>query len=161
MRHEFTDHTATRSAQHATFVIERLLPGSPQHAFRFWSEPEMKARWMACHPDWQIVEQQFDFRAGGSEVNRLKTPQGSIHGFRACYLDIVEACRIIYAYEMSADGRRNSTSLVTVEFEPADSHTKMTFTEQAVFLDGLANAKDRQQGTELGFERLAFELGSG
>jgi hypothetical protein len=37
----------------------------------------------------------------------------------------------------------------------------MTFTEQAVFLDGLANAKDRQQGTELGFERLAFELGSG
>src|SRR5687768_10515810 len=100
-----------RFTAHSTFVIERELPGRPAYAFRFWSEPDMKKRWAACHADWQTLEYAFDFRVGGSEVNRLRTPEGVIHGFRSYYLDIVAGSRIIYAYEMSVDEERISASL--------------------------------------------------
>lgn len=147
-----------RSAEHASFIIERNLPGRPKHAFRFWSEPEMKRRWASCHTDWQELEYSFDFRVGGSEVSCLKAPDGSLHAMRSYFLDIVEGCRIIYAYEMTADGNRISTSLATVEFTPSETGTLMTFTEQAVFLDGLASAETREEGTEMGFDRLKLEI---
>ncbi len=40
----------TKSLEHTTFVIERDLPGSPRHAFRFWSDRALKEIWNACHP---------------------------------------------------------------------------------------------------------------
>jgi uncharacterized protein YndB with AHSA1/START domain len=147
-----------RSTAHSTFVIERALPGRPAYAFRFWSEPEMKARWASCHPDWETIEHGLDFRVGGSEVNRLRTPEGVVHGFRSYFLDIVAGIRIVYAYEMSLDDERISASLATVEFAPAKGGTLMTFTEQAAFLDGRADAQMREEGTEMGFARLAAEL---
>ncbi|WP_274426697.1 SRPBCC family protein [Chelativorans sp. YIM 93263] len=146
------------SAEHATFVIERSLPGRPQHAYRFWSEPEMKRRWASCHSDWQELEYRFDFRIGGSEVSRLKAPDGTVHAVRSYFLDIIEGHRIIYAYEITADDNRISTSLATVEFTPSDTGSLMIFTEQAVFLDGLASAEGREEGTEMGFERLKLEI---
>ena len=147
-----------RFTAHSTFIIERELPGRPAYAFRFWSEPDMKKRWAACHADWQTIDYAFDFRVGGSEVNRLRTPEGVIHGFRSYYLDIIAGSRIIYAYEMSADEARISASLTTVEFVPSGDRTRMIFTEQVVFLDGRADAQTRQEGTEMGFSRLASEL---
>ena len=55
------------TVNHRTFVIERDLPGSVGHAFRFWSDHQLKRRWTACHPDWQVMEDHFDFAIGGAE----------------------------------------------------------------------------------------------
>lgn len=38
------------AVDHRSFVIERTLPGSPTHAFRFWSDHALKRRWTSCHP---------------------------------------------------------------------------------------------------------------
>jgi uncharacterized protein YndB with AHSA1/START domain len=145
------------SAAHATFVIERRLAGSPRHAFSFWSRPDMKRRWTSCHPTWTTMDYSLDFRAGGGEVSLLRSPEGTLHGMHAHYLDIVETKRIVYAYEMTAGETRISASLVTVLFEPTAAATRMVFTEQVVFLDG-GSARDRQEGTESGFDRLALEI---
>jgi uncharacterized protein YndB with AHSA1/START domain len=67
---------------HSTFTVERNLPGSPRHAFRFWSEPELKLRWTDCHPDWTVLEERFEFRIGGSEVRRWRMPDGQELAFR-------------------------------------------------------------------------------
>jgi len=140
--------------EHTTFVIERELPGSPRHAFRFWADPALKAQWSGCHADWTVIEDSFDFRSGGAEVKRWRTPDGDELSFRACYLDVVEAERIIYAYEMAFGNERLSASLVTIELTPAAGRTSMKLTEQAAFMGGGDAARQRVLGTEEGFDRL-------
>lgn len=143
------------TSEHTSFVVERELSTSRRHAFRFWSEAELKARWSGCHPDWLVLEDTFDFRVGGTEVKRWRTPNGDEPTFHAYYLDIVPEKRIIYAYEMSFAGRRLSASLVTIAFETIGRKTKMSFTEQVAILAGGIAARDqRLVGTEEGLDRL-------
>ncbi|MDC9824430.1 SRPBCC family protein [Devosia sp. ZB163] len=142
---------------HTTFTIERDLPGSPRHAYRFWSEHQLKRQWNSCHPDWTVLEDAFDFRVGGAETMRWRTADGVEQVFAAHYLDIQPRERIIYAYAMQIGGEPLSSSLVTVEFSLADKGTLMTFTEQAAFRDAAVVA-ERQSGTAGGFDRLALVL---
>jgi uncharacterized protein YndB with AHSA1/START domain len=140
--------------EHTTFTVERELPGGPAHAFRFWADPKLKERWNGCHPDWTVLEATFDFRAGGSERKRWRTPDGQELIFQAFYLDVEPGQRIIYAYEMSFGGQRLSASLVTIELAPAGGRTKLKLTEQAVFLTGGGDLDQRIKGTEEGYDRL-------
>jgi len=142
----------TPSLEHATFVIERKLAASARHAFRFWSEPELKKRWIDCHPDWATLEETFDFREGGIESKRWRTAQGQEQTFFARYIDILPQRRIIYAYEMTFKGQRLSAALASVEFLPAGANTRMIFTEQTALLVG--SRAERIAGTESGFDRL-------
>jgi uncharacterized protein YndB with AHSA1/START domain len=141
------------SVDHRTFVITRDLPGGTGHAFRFWSDHRLKRLWSACHPDWKVTEDHFDFRTGGSERLIWRTPSGTEHAMLAHYLDISPWQRIVYAYTMRSDERSISSSLVTVEFTGAAGGTIMTFTEQAVFNDA-RDGDFRESGTGVGFERL-------
>lgn len=145
----------TNEIEHTSFVVTRKLAASPEHAFRFWSDPELKARWSGCHPDWTVLEDTFEFRVGGGEAKRWRTPDGKEQTFDARYLDIVPEQRIIYAYQMSFDAVRLSASLVTITFEPAGAGTTMTFTEQVAILAGGRDARNqRLAGTEDGLDRL-------
>ncbi|AKR58386.1 activator of HSP90 ATPase [Youhaiella tibetensis] len=141
------------AVSHTTFTIARDLPGSPRHAFRFWSEAELKRQWNSCHVDWTELDGRFDFRRGGEEMALWRMPDARKLGFRAHYFEIVPAARIVYAYEMTLEGASISTSLVTIEFRARGKETRMTFTEQAAFLDG-SDPATRKLGTEDGFERL-------
>lgn len=142
----------TVEIEHTTFVVERELPGSPAHAFRFWADPKLKERWNGCHADWTVLEDISDFRTGGTEAKRWLMPTGDELAVNTIYLDVVAGERIIYAYEMSFGGRRNSASLVTIEFRAAGARTKIRVTEQGAFLGG--GSHDRIQGTEEGYDRL-------
>lgn len=142
---------------HTSFVIERDLPGSPVHAFRFWAEHDLKRQWTSCHPDWAVLEDRFDFQIGGAEVMRWRTVEGMEHGFHAHYLDIVPGRQIIYAFAMNAGGRQVSASLATVEFTRKGKGSLMTYTEQAAFHDE-ADATPRRSGTGAGFERLSVAI---
>ena len=145
---------------HTTFVIERTLPGTAKHAFRFFSDPDLKRRWTSCHPDWQEIEARWDFRAGGEELNRLKSPDGKVHEFRSRYLDILEAQHIVYAFTMRTDGNLISSSMATIEFKPSTktASTAMLYTEQAAFLGGETEIAARRAGTGHGFDRLVSEV---
>ncbi len=48
---------------------------------------------------------------------------------------------------MMMDDRRISVSLATVEFEAAGDGTRLTYTEQGVFLDGGDTSDIREHGT--------------
>jgi uncharacterized protein YndB with AHSA1/START domain len=146
----------TSPVQHTTFAIERMFATSPAHAFRFWSDPALKTAWNACHPDWTVTTDIFDFRPGGTEAKVWRTPEGHHQTFTAHYLDILPAERIIYAYEMTFAGQRLSASLVTILLTPAGSRTRMTYTEQVAILSADADAaQQRLMGTEQGIDRLA------
>lgn len=141
------------NVDHRTFVIERELPGSVAHAFRFWSDHQLKRRWNACHPDWQVIEDTFNFRVDGGERVVWRMPDGTEQAMLAYFLEIAPRERIVYAYTMRTDGRAISSSLVTVEFVGHDGCTTMTFTEQAMFGDA-TDGDIRESGTGAGFERL-------
>lgn len=141
------------SVNHRTFVIERVLPGRPAHAFRFFAEYELKRRWISCHPDWTVLEDGFDFRVGGGETMRWVMPDGVEQSLQIHYLEIHPGQRIIYAYTMETNGHAISSSLVTIELEARGAGSVMTYTEQAVF--GSARDGDiRESGTGIGYDRL-------
>lgn len=141
------------NVNHRSFVIERELPGSLAHAFRFWSDHALKRRWTSCHPTWTVLDDRLDFRIDGSERTHWRLPDGAQWFMLAHYLEIAPRERIVYAYAMRIDERPISSSLVTVEFTPRGPKTLMTYTEQAVFGDP-RDGDIRQSGTGIGFDRL-------
>jgi len=147
-----------RSTRHATFVIERTYAASPARVFRAWADPRAKARWFACHDDWEPGPHELDFRVGGRERLRTRPPGGVVHAYDAHYQDIVPDRRIVYTYDMHLDETRISVSLATVELEPEGGGTRLTFTEQAVFLDGYDDVAQREEGTRAGLDNLDAEL---
>jgi uncharacterized protein YndB with AHSA1/START domain len=145
-----------RSVTHATFAIERTYDASPARVFAAWADPEAKARWFG-NPESGVDEYELDFQIGGRELNR-GTVEGQTYTYEARYRDIVPDERIVYAYDMYLDETRISVSLGTVELKPDGDGTRLTYTEQGAFLDGLDSAEQRQQGTGGIFDALAEEL---
>jgi len=145
-----------RSVNHATFVVERTYDASPRRVFAAWADPEAKARWFG-NPDQGVAEFELDFQVGGREFNR-GTVEGQDYTYEARYQDIVLDERIVYAYDMHVGDRRISVSLGTVQIEPRGDGTRLTYTEQGAYLDGLDTPEQRRQGTGGLFDALAEEL---
>lgn len=151
--------SATRAAgAHSSFTIERQLPGSPAHAYRFFADPDLKQRWTECHPDWTVVDRAFDFRIGGNETTRLRRGDGAVQTVDIHYLDLLAGERIVYAYSMRLDETAISASLVTIALVREGAGTRMLYTEHLAMLEG-TGAAEREMGTEQGFDRLAIEIG--
>jgi uncharacterized protein YndB with AHSA1/START domain len=142
------------TTHHSTFTVERHLATPPARSFRYFADPAMKERWNACHPDWTVLEDRFDFRMGGGEAKRWRLPDGREQTFDARYFDIVEGERIIYAFDMTFGGERVSVSLATIQFVATGDGTRMLYTEQMVFLGDAEARRQRVAGTGMGFDRL-------
>jgi uncharacterized protein YndB with AHSA1/START domain len=148
-----------RSTQHGTFVIERSLNASPARVFAAWATAAAKARWFSGPGGWRELIRELDFRAGGRERVKGAWPEGMVSDFQSYYLDIVPDERIIYSYDMHIDEKRISISLATVELRPEGAGTRMTVTEQGIFLDGYDDQTGaRENGTKGLLDRLAATL---
>jgi uncharacterized protein YndB with AHSA1/START domain len=135
-----------RSSKHATFVIERVYDAAPARVFRAWADPAAKAQWFG--PKERAGETTaFDFQVGGTEHFEVETPDGALYSYDALYQDIVPDTRIVYTYDMHRNADRISVSVTTVEFFDSDDGTRLTYTEQGVFLDGHDTAEQREHGT--------------
>jgi uncharacterized protein YndB with AHSA1/START domain len=153
-----------RSVTHDTFTIERTYPASPARVFAAFADRKAKARWTGSpgsvsdgDADGYI---EFDFRVGGHERFGFEMPGGSAYSYDAVYYDIVPDRRIVYCYEMYADGARISVTVATIEFVEDDAGTALTYTEQGAFLDGLDQPELRLEGTTELLDGLAAYLAS-
>lgn len=147
-----------RSATHGTFAIERVYDASPSRVFKAWADPDAKARWFVGPADWRLLDRAIDFRVGGKERLSGRKGSGIVSTFDAVYHDIVPDQRIIYSYSMHLDQNHISVSLATVELKAEASGTRLTFTEQAIFLDGYDDAGSRGRGNTVLLEQLGKEL---
>lgn len=129
-----------RFVRHATFVVERTYAASPAKVYQAWADPDAKAKWFS-KPD------SFEFRVGGREYSSGGPPGGPVFVFDACYQEIVPEQRIVYSYTLDSDDKRISVSLTTVELIPVEGGTKLVFTEQGAFFDGLDTPEVREHGT--------------
>ena len=66
----------------------------------------------------------------------------------------------MHTYEMYLDDARISVSVATVVLEAVGDGTKLTLTEQGVFLDGLDSPAEREHGTGELLNTLAAYLQS-
>jgi uncharacterized protein YndB with AHSA1/START domain len=152
---------------HNTFVIERTYPASVSRVFAAFTTKEAQDIWRDTGDldpsesstndgDWE-----FDFRVGGHERFGFGY-QGISQRYDATYYDIVPERRIIYSYEMYADGVRSSVSVATIEFVPVDGGTALTWTEQGAYLNGVDGAEAphlRRGGVSEMLDGLAKYLG--
>ncbi|MGZ4203422.1 MAG: SRPBCC family protein [Thermoleophilaceae bacterium] len=138
-----------RSVKHGTFQIERSYEAPPDQVFTAWADPEAKGRWFGTGEPAEL-----DFRVGGREHSEGTGPNGSSYRYDALYQDIVPAERIVYTYDMHLDGERISVSVATVEFEASETGTRLVYTEQGAYLDGLDEPEMRQGGTGTMLDKL-------
>jgi uncharacterized protein YndB with AHSA1/START domain len=143
---------------HDTFVIERRYAAPVAQVFRAWADPTLKARWFAGSVEALGAGYDLDFQVGGREVNRGGPPGGPVYTYESRFHDIVPGQRIVYTYEMYADGARISVSVATVEFHRDGNATRLVVTEQGVFLDDHDTSAQREEGTRSLLQSLASTL---
>ena len=153
--------TAEKTATHATFVIERSFPNTPEQVFAAFADPAKKRRWFGSPNG--ADEFEMDFRVGGRERTRRRITEGSpvkgaVFTNDSTYQDIVPDRRIVIAYTMSMNDQRISASLITFELVAAGKGTDLIFTEQAAFFEGADGAQMRQGGWTSLLDKLAAEL---
>jgi uncharacterized protein YndB with AHSA1/START domain len=143
-----------RSVEHETIVMERTFKAAPARVFAAWASAKARAQWMVPNDEWVSVEESDDFRVGGREVSRFGPKDDPRFKAEKHYLDIVADRRILMAGTMFAADRPISCSLATVELLSAGRGTRMIYTEQAAFLDGLDSADVRRQGWKINLDKL-------
>jgi uncharacterized protein YndB with AHSA1/START domain len=146
------------SVRHATFTIERQYDAPPSRVWRAWSSRDEKAAWFGGPEDWDTPEFELDFRVGGREYSRGTSPDGGIFTYEATYRDIVPGERFVYAYDMYSGEKRISVSLGTVELAADRGGTRLTYTEQGAYLDGLDTPEEREHGTNVLLDALGRVL---
>ncbi len=146
---------------HETFVIERIYDVPVARTYRAWADPLLKAHWFAGSVEALGAGYELDFQVGGREFNRGGPPGGPVYTYESEFRDIIPEQRIVYTYEMHADEARISVSVATVLFSGDDTKTQLVVTEQAVFLDGLDTAAQREVGTRSLLDSLAASLNGG
>jgi len=157
-----TNSTLQRSQTptvHHTFRIERTYRQSPARVFGAFQDKSIVRRWRVESEGCEVLEFNYDFRIGGSEVSRFSFAGGPEIRLDAQFQDIVPEERIVFSYRMGMGPNPFSVSLTTVEFFPSGEGTSLVFTEQGAFFDGMG-AEGREHGCRELLERLAVELES-
>lgn len=148
-----TERTVTCS----TFTIERTLAALPNEVFAAFADAHLKTRMLAPSDDEQVGEASadLDFRIGGRERFEFVEQDGRKMKYDALYYDIVPNQRIVYSYEMYADGSRISVSVASIELLESATSTTLIWTEQGAFLDGLDTSDLREGGTSWMIDNMA------
>jgi|HubBroStandDraft_4_1064222.scaffolds.fasta_scaffold31893_3 uncharacterized protein YndB with AHSA1/START domain len=155
----------TRSVIHDTFTIVRTYPATPSRVFAAFASEEAKNAWgdtgdLEPAEGAAAEDSEFDFRVGGRERFGHKY-QGTTYLYDGRYYDIVPDQRIVYSYEMYADGARISVSVTTIEFIKSGDGTQLSFTEQGAYLDGFDGPQApalREEGTTEMLDQLTGYL---
>ena len=149
-------HDTQRSQIHATFVIERTYPVPVATVWHALSDNDARDQWFTAGEVFQASEKSHEFRVGGHGIEDGQWHGGPRSRFHSTYTDIVDRKRIVFTYDMWADGQHMSTSLTTIALEPDGGQTHLTYTEQGVHFDGIDSPEGREEGTR----GLLDQLGS-
>jgi uncharacterized protein YndB with AHSA1/START domain len=141
---------------HGTFTLKRTWAASPARVFRAWADPQIKSQWFTGPPDeWALMRRSIDFRPGGTEVLEGQFKKsGLVSLFEARFHLIEQDRRLVYDYDLHHGGNFHSVTLSSLTLEPEGRSTRVSYTEQIVFLDGKDGTASREHGTSLQFAAI-------
>jgi uncharacterized protein YndB with AHSA1/START domain len=141
---------------HGSFTIKRNWTATPQRIFSAWADPAFKAQWFRGPPDlWIEVRRSMDFRVGGLEVAEGRfSESGMTTLFEARYHVIEPGRRLVFVYDLHLSGELHSVTLSSLDLVPEGDRTRVSYTEQIVFMDGKDGVEMRRNGTEGHFEAI-------
>ena len=143
---------------HGSFTIERTYPHAPAKVFAAHSDLAKKRRWFAEGEGFTVLEYEMDFRVGGREWCLFRFGEGPEMYNDTRYELIDQDRRIVFSYRMGIGDAPFSASLSSIELTPVDGGTRLTLTEQGVYLWGEDDVRGREHGCRELLERLAAEL---
>lgn len=150
-----------------TFTIEKHYPHSPEKVFDAFRDPVKKRRWMGDEntaarkhhgAGFEIISFEMNFKVDDFERWKFRVPGGELMRNDARYHLIIPNSLIVFVYTMDNGNHRMSSSQNTVQFIKDGNGTKLIFTEQGVYFDGVEAAKGREQGTKDVLDSLGSEL---
>lgn len=153
---------------HGSCTLTRHLEAPPEAVFRAYSDLSLRQRWFRIPGKQGSEHHDLDFQVGGGETMGGTVAAAGVPeqiAYRSHCFDIVAPRRIIFAYDLTVDGRRRSVSLVTVELAPEGAGTLLTYTEQYTFVtvtgDGQDDIAEREGGLRLQLNALASVVNRG
>jgi uncharacterized protein YndB with AHSA1/START domain len=144
---------------HHTIVVKRAYDAPPSRVFAAWRDAAALARWyVPGDASWTSRMVEHDFRVGGRK-HLVFGPKGGPSYAEDCrYEDIVDDRRLCFSMTIASQGKRLTTSMVTIELRADGASTNLKVTDQLAILDG----GDKPEGRELGWgetlDKLPAEL---
>jgi uncharacterized protein YndB with AHSA1/START domain len=129
-------------------VMRRTFDAPSRMVFDALTRPDLFEHWYGPH-EYAVVSAEADVRPGGAYRIVQRGPDGTLHGFRGEYRDVVPGERIVqtWAYE----GVPDSVAIITSVLEERDGMTTLTETTE------FPNLADRADNLAAGGERGALE----
>lgn len=144
--------TPTKTQLAPLLTIERVFKATPEKLWRYWTVPELYARWFNPAPGLDLVVRKLDARPGGQvefdmpQPNGDKNPQSGVFHSLTPYTEIVT-------------GSPDKSFLITVRFTPVDAtQTRTTMTVKGIPAEYHQMAT---QGWGAGFDKLDRQLAFG
>ena len=137
----------------AFLEVERRLPAPIAEVFRWWTEPELLARWMTPIG---TVEADVDLRVGGS-LRIVMRGGDTVIEHSGTYVEINPPRRLVFTWISPFTG--DESSLVTVDLEPDGDHATVVRLRHSQLPD--AAAESHRGGWSTMLARLAAGLGEG
>jgi uncharacterized protein YndB with AHSA1/START domain len=138
--------------------MERTYAASPASVFNAWADPQLRRLWGTPSEDVEIRNDAADFRVGGEDIQSCLVGGEVVATVVGRYHDIVADRRIIYTEVISEAGVLLGVSLVSAEFLPSGTGTRLVLTLQTVAVEGSDLLEGVAAGWSGALDRLAQQL---
>lgn len=145
-------------AGHATRRMERTYAASPARVFHAWADPQLRRLWGTPSEEVEIRNDAADFRVGGEDIQSCLVGGEVVATVVGRYHDIVADRRIIYTEVISEAGVLLGISLVSAEFLPSGTGTRLVLTLQTVAVEGSDLLEGVAAGWSGALDRLAQQF---
>jgi len=145
-------------AVHATRRMERTYAASPASVFNAWADPQLRRLWGTPSEEVEIRNDAADFRVGGEDIQSCLVGGEVVATVVGRYHDIVADRRIIYTEVISEAGVLLGVSLVSAEFLPSGTGTRLVLSLQTVAVEGSDLLEGVAAGWSGALDRLAQQL---
>lgn len=145
-------------AVHATRRMERTYAASPASVFNAWADPQVRRLWGTPSEEVEIRNDAADFRVGGEDIQSCLVGGEIVATVVGRYHDIVADRRIIYTEVISEAAVLLGISLVSAEFLPSGTGTRLVLTLQTVAVEGSDLLEGVAAGWSGALDQLAQQL---
>lgn len=112
--------------------VARVVPTSPERAFRAWTTPDDVKQWFARYEGFEVPNVDIDLRVGGNYRIEI-AGSGVTAAVVGTYQEISPPDRLAFTWgweDELIDGMKNGETFVVVEFRASDGGTKVTITHE-------------------------------